>query len=188
MALVVKQIHGKVFGCPVQGTHSYKLNFHCTNNIAEYEALLLGLKLLKKLGAKSIVVHGDSKLIIKQIKGEYVANHPRLRNYKNVVLDFLRTFEEYDLSIIPSNQNILANGLAFLDSTCQMPHPNKQYTMEVKHRPVVLDNMRHWQVFGRGKQIDFYKEEYENNSIDSDCEVEDHIISYSDCEVENMNE
>jgi hypothetical protein len=33
-------------------SHSYKLNFQCTNNISEYEALLLGLKLLKKLGAK----------------------------------------------------------------------------------------------------------------------------------------
>ena len=32
--------------------HSYKLNFQCTNNIAEYEALMLGLKLLKKVGAK----------------------------------------------------------------------------------------------------------------------------------------
>jgi hypothetical protein len=32
--------------------HSYKLNFQCTNNIAEYEALMLGLKLLKRVGAK----------------------------------------------------------------------------------------------------------------------------------------
>jgi hypothetical protein len=32
--------------------HSYKLNFQCTNNIVEYEALMLGLKLLKKVGAK----------------------------------------------------------------------------------------------------------------------------------------
>ena len=32
--------------------HSYKLNFQCTNNIAEYEALMLGLKLLNKVGAK----------------------------------------------------------------------------------------------------------------------------------------
>jgi ribonuclease HI len=36
--------------------HSYKLNFQCTNNIAEYEALMLGLKLLKRFGAKQIMV------------------------------------------------------------------------------------------------------------------------------------
>ena len=40
--------------------HSYKLNFQCTNNITEYEALMLGLKLLKKVGAKQIMVRGDS--------------------------------------------------------------------------------------------------------------------------------
>jgi ribonuclease HI len=57
--------------------HSYKLNFQCTNNIAEYEALMLGLKLLKKVGAKQIMVRGDSELIIKQIKGEYAAKHPQ---------------------------------------------------------------------------------------------------------------
>ena len=33
--------------------HSYKLNFQCTNNVAEYEALMLGLKLLKKVGANN---------------------------------------------------------------------------------------------------------------------------------------
>jgi hypothetical protein len=38
--------------------HSYKLNFQCINNIAEYEALMLGLQLLKKLGAKRISIRG----------------------------------------------------------------------------------------------------------------------------------
>jgi hypothetical protein len=33
-------------------SHSYKLNFQCTNNVVEYEALMLGLKLIKKFGAK----------------------------------------------------------------------------------------------------------------------------------------
>ena len=77
--------------------HSYKLNFHCTNNVAEYEALMLGLKLLKKVGAKQIMVRGDSKLIIKKIKGEYPAKHPMLRSYRNNVLDALQCFTEVDL-------------------------------------------------------------------------------------------
>jgi len=78
-------------------SHSYKLNFQCTNNIDEYEALMLGLKLLKKVGAKQIVVRGDSELIIKKIKGDYATKHPRLRAYRNVVLDALQCFNEIDL-------------------------------------------------------------------------------------------
>jgi ribonuclease HI len=65
-------------------SHSYKLNFQCTNNIVEYEAFMLGLKLLKKVGVKQIMVRGDSELIIKQIKGEYADKHPRLGAYRNV--------------------------------------------------------------------------------------------------------
>ena len=44
--------------------HDYRLNFKCTNNMAEYEALLLGLKLVKRLGAIRVSVIGDSDLII----------------------------------------------------------------------------------------------------------------------------
>jgi ribonuclease HI len=51
---------------------------------------MLILKLLKKVGAKQIMVRGDSELIIKQIKSEYEAKHPILRAYRNVALDALQ--------------------------------------------------------------------------------------------------
>jgi len=81
--------------------YSYKLALEFTNNIAEYEALILALQLLKCLGAKMISVYGDSKLIIKHIKGEYSAKHPILRAYRNDVLDFLQCFLEYHMFFIP---------------------------------------------------------------------------------------
>ena len=40
--------------------YSFKLNFDCTNNMAEYESLFLGLEILKRLGAKKILVCGYS--------------------------------------------------------------------------------------------------------------------------------
>ena len=86
---------------------SYKLDFPCTNNIAEYEALLLGLQLLKQLEAQRISILGDSELIIRQIKGEYSARNPRLREYWNDALDLLKTFEKYELIFIPRALNHL---------------------------------------------------------------------------------
>jgi ribonuclease HI len=110
---------------------------------------MLGLKLLKTFGAKQIMVRGDSELIIKQIKGEYVAKHPHLRSYRNVVLDALKCFNEVDLQVMPRGQNILADRLATSVASCKIPfrqtHP---YTIEVKCRPMVPDNIRYWQVFG----------------------------------------
>ena len=93
-------------------SHAYNLHFKCTNNIVEYEALILGLNLLRKLGARRIIAHGDSEMIIKQVKGEYTARHPRLRAYRNDTMDLLKTFVEYDLVFVPMSQNIIANGLA----------------------------------------------------------------------------
>lgn len=46
--------------------HAYKLNFKCTNNMAEYEALLLGLKLVKILGSIRVSIIGDLELIVNQ--------------------------------------------------------------------------------------------------------------------------
>ena len=80
---------------------AYKLAFDCSNNEAEYEALIAGLKILKKLNAKRISIYGDSELIIKQVKGEYQAKHLQLRAYRNAVLDILRMFSEYTLTAVP---------------------------------------------------------------------------------------
>jgi len=45
--------------------HAFRLNFKCTNNMVEYEALILGLQLVRKLGAKRVSIMVDSELIIK---------------------------------------------------------------------------------------------------------------------------
>ena len=58
---------------------SYKLSFECSNNEAEHEALIAGLKILRKLNVKRILIYGDSELVIKQVRGEYQAKHPRMR-------------------------------------------------------------------------------------------------------------
>ena len=59
---------------------SYKLEFKCTNNVVEYEALILGLKVLKDLQAQRIDIQGDLELIIKQVQGSYQAKHPRIKS------------------------------------------------------------------------------------------------------------
>lgn len=102
------------------------------------------------------------------------------------MLDFLESkFVEYDLFVIPRNQNILANSLAFSASSYKMPYPNRQYTVELKHQPLVLDNMKYWQVFDNDKQIEIFlqsKDEYEDDSIDLECELENQIVVHSDVE------
>jgi len=92
--------------------HAYRLNFKCTNNMAEYEAFMLGLKLFKRLGAIRVSIMGDSKLAIKQIKAVYVTRDPRLGFYRGTIIEILNTFLETKLAVIPRKHNMQAHSLA----------------------------------------------------------------------------
>ena len=59
----------------------YKLEFITTNNTAEYEALLLGLKAAKDLDIQQISAFGDSKLVVQQVKNNYQVKQDLLKVY-----------------------------------------------------------------------------------------------------------
>lgn len=62
------------------------------NNVVEYEALLLGLKVIVKHGIKMLKVLGDSELVVSKIKEKYESKNKRLKQYRNVVLDYIEMF------------------------------------------------------------------------------------------------
>ena len=110
--------------------------FSCTNNVAEYEALLLGIQILKKMQAKRVYIYGDFELVLRKVIGTYQAKHPRMRDYKNLALDILECFDEYQIFIIPRSENVIANTFVVATNTFRIPiHPNTKYTIEVKHIP-----------------------------------------------------
>ena len=63
VGVVITSPQGKIFN------FSFRLEFEATNNVAEYEALLLGIELAKDMGIKFLSIKGDSYLIVQQIKG-----------------------------------------------------------------------------------------------------------------------
>ena len=56
----------------------FKLEFPCTNNEAEYKALILGLKMAQEIRVRKVHVKGDFNLVIKQVQGEYGVKERRL--------------------------------------------------------------------------------------------------------------
>ncbi|KAH9326791.1 hypothetical protein KI387_006969, partial [Taxus chinensis] len=73
------------------------LNFECTNNIVEYEALLLGLRIAWKYGVKDIIAKGDSELVVKQIRKLYSTKNYGMRQYKHAVWDLIEMFESFSI-------------------------------------------------------------------------------------------
>ena len=62
--------------------------------MAEYESMVLGLNALKIMKVKKIPLYGYVQLVIDQVKGVYEAKHPKIRSYKNLVLELLEYFDE----------------------------------------------------------------------------------------------
>ena len=58
-----------------------RLQFPTTNNEVEYEVILTGLRIVRALGAKNILLKSNSKLVVGQIRGKYEAKEGRMQKY-----------------------------------------------------------------------------------------------------------
>ncbi|XP_023876281.1 uncharacterized protein LOC111988726 [Quercus suber] len=61
--------------------HSYRLGFRASNNEAEYEALLAGLRSVLKIGARNVEVLSDSRLVVNQVREILKRRDPRMKAY-----------------------------------------------------------------------------------------------------------
>ena len=64
---------------------SLRLDFSTTNNKAEYEALLVRMAMVQKMGGKAIEIFSDSRLVVGQVKGELEARDMRMQEYLSQV-------------------------------------------------------------------------------------------------------
>jgi ribonuclease HI len=83
-----------------------------TNNVAEYEALLMGLEALLVLGKKHIKVQSDSQLLVRQLNGEYRVKDEKLRLLFQRARTLLSQFSTYRILHVPRELNRLADRLA----------------------------------------------------------------------------
>ncbi|XP_050241175.1 uncharacterized protein LOC126690085 [Quercus robur] len=65
---------------------SLRLDFSATNNEAEYEALLVGMTMVQKIGGKAVEIFSDSRLVVGQVRGELEARDLRMQEYLNQVI------------------------------------------------------------------------------------------------------
>ena len=76
---------------------SFKLNFPCTNNTAEYEAYLRGLAVACEMGIKHLRVIRDSNLVVCQTKGEFALKEPSLAPYRAMAQMLEDSFDDFDI-------------------------------------------------------------------------------------------
>ena len=76
--------------------HKICLQYQTTNNEVEYETLLKWLELARLVEAKSILVLGDSQLVMGQINGMCEAKEERMKKYLEKVLRLVKKFKKAD--------------------------------------------------------------------------------------------
>ena len=82
-----------------------------TNNVAEYRALLRGLRHAAELGAREIELINDSELVAKQLTGAYKVKHPAMRPLYAEAIEALNGFEKWRIRSVPRAQNARADAL-----------------------------------------------------------------------------
>ena len=93
---------------------SLRLGFSATNNEAKYEALLVGMTMVQKMGGKVVEIFSNSRLVVGQVKGELEARDGRMQEYLNWVRHLQSGFESFNLMHISKSGNIHVDSLATL--------------------------------------------------------------------------
>ena len=83
-----------------------KLRFNCTNNMAEYKACILGLKMAIDMNVYELLVIGDSDLLIHQVQGECVVNNLKIIPYVQHVQGLCKRFRKIEFRHTPRIQMI----------------------------------------------------------------------------------
>jgi len=83
-----------------------------TNNVAEYSALIIGLRKAHELGIRRVYVRADSELMVKQVSGQYRVKDEKLQALYREVMDLIDSFEYFDILHVDRSKNRDADRLS----------------------------------------------------------------------------
>ncbi|KAK1558044.1 hypothetical protein QYE76_027219 [Lolium multiflorum] len=107
-----------------------QVHFRASNNVAEYEALIHGLKVAKEIGALRIICYGDSDLVVQQCSGDWDAKDANMASYRFHVQKIAGFFEGCEFHHVPRAENEAADTLSKLGSSRQEIPPGIARALE----------------------------------------------------------
>ncbi|KAA0035659.1 uncharacterized protein E5676_scaffold455G00880 [Cucumis melo var. makuwa] len=100
--------------------YSFALPELCSNNVAEYLALIIGLQMALEIEVSFMEIYGDSKLIINQLSLQYDVKHEDLKPYFAYARQFVERFDSVMLEHVPRTENKRADALANMATALTM--------------------------------------------------------------------
>ncbi|XP_022040352.1 uncharacterized protein LOC110942899 [Helianthus annuus] len=117
-------------------TYAICIDFKSTNNEAENEALLAGLRLAVKLGVQHLEAHVDSLLVAGQVCGDYAAKGDIIFLYLEQAMQLKSRFTSFNIRHVNRSENKLVDALSKLAST-SFQHLEKEIHIEILQNPSV---------------------------------------------------
>ncbi|GJR72440.1 reverse transcriptase domain-containing protein [Tanacetum coccineum] len=110
-------------------TYALRFRFDATNNEAEYEALIAGLKIAEQMGVQNLQANVDSRLVANQVNETYVAKENDMIRYLEKVKMLTGSFKVFSIKQVPRSENKKADALSKIAST-SFAHLTKQVLVE----------------------------------------------------------
>jgi ribonuclease HI len=117
----------------VRTCYAIRLDFSCTNNISEYEALLLGLRKLKAMGIRRAILKTDSQVISGHVDKSSKARDPKLEKYLDAVRRLEASFEGFSVKKGNEHADLLAKSAAQ-----RLPLPSEVFFETIKAPSIEL--------------------------------------------------
>ncbi|XP_052177528.1 uncharacterized protein LOC127791585 [Diospyros lotus] len=149
--------------------YSLRFAFPSTNNVAEYEALIAGMMIVRKLEVTRLVAHSDSQLIVQQFQGQYEAREQIMAQCLRKVKDLAQTFQSFQLTQINRSLNGHADALSKLASTREAIR--KAVFVEMLHQPSIEEKKVLCIEIGVDWRSPFYRYLTSNELLDDPQEV-----------------
>jgi ribonuclease HI len=150
-------IAGIILYSPVGKIHnfSYRLDFACTNNVTEFEALLLGIENAYNMGCGHFTVFGDSELVVNLVRKIYSPSKKLMKCYTQTVWALISNLLYFNITHVKSELNSMDDMLAvFAASPTRQLLPQRPYcTFHSLYCPHIPDNIDSWQVFPSDESI-----------------------------------
>nr|GEY06239.1 reverse transcriptase domain-containing protein [Tanacetum cinerariifolium] len=115
---------------PRGSSYALRFQFTTSNNEAEYEELVDGLRIAARMGVKNVHVSVDSKVVANQVLETYVAKEDNMVKYLEIVKSLVSGFTTFSISQVPRSKNKKADALSKIAST-SFAHLSKQVLVEV---------------------------------------------------------
>jgi ribonuclease HI len=121
IGVIIKDGRGRILTRVAEGIGT------ATNNVAEYTAVLEGLRRAQGIGATDVVLRSDSKLLIEQLSGRFRVKNPTLQRMHGEARALLRSFRSVRLEHVPRELNREADRLANRGVDTWLAGPGKDY-------------------------------------------------------------